>query len=195
VSARRLVLGGLDQLPGNGALRIGVRLADVEQGTIAQTIDASAPMADILAAEKELALRIFEALGVTLTPDERAAVMQRPTSDLAALLAYGSGVRAEYAGDYRTAASEFRRAARLDPNFAQASRRAIELRTRAESGTLTPIMIPGVRALDAAVGLTIDRVNRPIDAVTGVARGTGGAADPGFPAGPAATILITVTRP
>lgn len=195
VSARRLILGALDEMPGDGRLRIAVRLADVEQGTIAQTIDASAPLVDILAAEKELVFRIFDALGITLTPAEREAISQRATSDLAALLAYGAGLRAEYQGDFRRAGAEFRRAQRLDPRFSQASQRALEVRIQSEGGSMTPLMIPGLRARDAAVGLTIDRINRPLDVMTGVARGTGGAADPGFPAGLASTIVITVTRP
>ncbi len=194
IGARRLVIGAVDELPGDGGLRLGVRLADVEQGTVAQAIDAQAPLADILAAEKALAFRIFDALGVVLTPAERAAVEQRPTNDLAALLAYGAGVQAEYRGDFRTAASEYRRAQRLDPSFAGASRRAQDVRARAETGVTEPIGMPGLRSRDAAVGTTIDRLNRPLDMITGVTRNTGGVGDPSFPA-TTATVLITVNRP
>ncbi len=194
VSARRLVIGSLDELPGDGGLRIGVRLADVEQGTVQQAIDAQAPLIDILAAQKALAFRILDALGVTLTPAERAAIEQRPTRDLAALLAYGAGVQAEYAGDYRTAASQYRRAQRLDPGFVGAGVRAREVRARSESGTVFPVAIPGLRSLDAAVGTAIDRINRPLDQITSAAGNIGSAADPSFPT-TAATVLITVTRP
>jgi len=194
VSARRLVLGGLDELPGSDGLRIGVRLADVERGSIDQTIDARAPLADILAAEKELVFRILEALGVTLTPAERAAIQRRATTDLGALLAYGSGLRLEYLGDFRGAAAEFRRAQRLDPAFVVAGERAREARARSEAGTMAPLALPGLRSLDAAVGSTIDRINRPLDYITTVTRNTGGAGDPSFPS-TAATVLITITRP
>jgi TolB-like protein len=194
VSARRLVLGGLDELPSGSGLRIGVRLADVERGSIDQTIDAQAPLADILAAEKALVFRIFDALGVTLTPAERAAIQQPPTGDLAALLAYGSGLRLEHLGDYRSAAAEFRRAQRLDPSFSAAGQRAQEVRIRSETGTIAPLAMPGLRSRDAAVGSTIDRINRPLDYITTVTRNTGGAGDPSFPS-TAATVLITITRP
>ena len=194
VSASRLVIGGVMELPGYGGLRLGVRLADVENGTITQAVDAQAPLVDILAAEKELVFRIFDALGVTLTPAERVAIEQRQTRDLAALLAYGSGVKAEYAGDYRTAATEFRRARRLDPGFAAASDRAQQARTRAEIGTVLPISVPGLRSRDVAVGSALDRINRPLDQITAATRNTGGAVDPSFPS-TAATVLITVTRP
>lgn len=194
VSARRLVFGAIDELPGNGGLRLGVRLADVESGTVAQAIDAQAPLVDILDAQKALSFRIFDALGVTLTPAERAAVAQKPTSDLAALLAYGSGVQAEYAGDYRLAASEYRRAARLDGNFSAASTRAQEVRARSETGVSIPISLPGLRPLNAAVASTIDRINRPLDQITTATSTTGAAADPAFPT-TTATVIITVTRP
>lgn len=194
VSARRLVLGGLDELPGGDGLRIGVRLADVERGSIDATIDAQAPLIDILAAEKALVFRIFDALGVTLTPQERATIEQRATADLAALLAYGSGLQAEYFGDFRRAAAEFRRAQRLDPEFSAAGRRAQEVRIRSETGTMAPLVMPGLRSRDMAVGSTIDRINRPLDLITTVTRNAGGAGDPSFPS-TAATVLITITRP
>ena len=194
VSARRLVIGSLDQLPGSDALRLGVRLADVEQGTVTQAIDAQAPLADILAAEKALVFRILDALGVVLTPAERQAIERRATSDLAALLAYGAGVQAEYLGDFRTAASEYRRAQRLDPSFDGIEERAREARARSESAVINPIAFPGLRSRDAAVSTTIDRLNRPLDLITGATRNTGGLVDPSFPI-TSATILITVTRP
>jgi len=194
VSARRLVIGSLDELTGSDGLRLGVRLADVERGTVTQAIDAQAPLADILAAEKALVFRILDALGVVLTPAERQAIERRATSDLAALLAYGAGVQAEYLGDFRAAASEYRRAQRLDPTFAGIEERAREARARSESAVLNPIAFPGLRSRDAAVSTTIDRLNRPLDLITGATRNTGGLADPSFPI-TSATILITVTRP
>lgn len=193
VSARRLVIGSLDQL-GEGSLRLGVRLADVERGTVEQAIDAQAPLVDILDAEKALVFKIFDALGVTLTPEERALVAQRPTDDLAALLAYGDGVRAEYLGDYRAAASAYRRANRIDAAFGTAARRAQQVRARSETGTTAPLALPGLRSRDAAVGGALDRINQPLAQVAKPIRNTGGAGDPSFPT-TAATVLITITRP
>ncbi len=194
VSARRLVIGSLDELPNDGGLRMGVRLADVERGTVEQAIDATAPLVDILDAQKALVFRILTSLGVTLTPAERAAIEQRPTNNVTALLAYGEGIKAEYAGDYRTAASQYRRAQRLDASFVSAGVRAREVRARSETGTTAPIAIPGLRSREAAVGNALDGVNRPLSQITTVLRNTGGAADPGFPT-TAAIVLITVTRP
>jgi hypothetical protein len=196
VQARQLLVGSVTALPGGragGDLRLGVRIADVQTGTVEGAIDASAPLADILAAEKALAFRLFDRLGVVLAPDERAAVEQRPTATLAALLAYGEGVRREYLGDFRGAAAAYRRAVRLDPRVRAAADRQAQARTMAEAGVANPAFVPGLRAVDAIVGLTIDRLNRPLDPIATFTP-NGRSADPAFPT-TAATVVITVNRP
>lgn len=197
LQARRLVVGRVTALPGGGTrrdIRLGVQLADVEQGTLETAVDASAPLADVLAAEKALAFRLFDALGVALAPDERAAVEQHPTRDIAALLAYGQGVRLQLAGDYRGATAAFRRAARLDPQFRAARARATEARGIADAGVVNPVLVPGVHAVGAAVGVTVDRLNRPLDLITTFTTSGARTTDPAFAAA-TATVVITVTRP
>lgn len=197
LAAQRLVVGRVTALPGSGArrdIRLGVQLADVETGTIETAVDASAPLADVLAAEKALAFRLFDALGVVLTPDERAAVEQHPTGSVAALVAYGRGVRLQLAGDHRGATTEFRRAARLDPQFRAARARATEARGVAEAGVVNPMLVPGMHAVDAAVGVTVDRLNRPLNLITTLATGGSRAMDPAFAAA-TATVVITISRP
>src|SRR5215207_5259015 len=120
VGARRLVIGALGQRPG-GLLAIDARVADVATGDVRAAISASAPLADILAAEKQLALRLLTQLGVNLTPAARARIEERPTRNIAALLAYSRAVRYEVRGDYQRAATEYRAALRLDPAFALAT--------------------------------------------------------------------------
>jgi TolB-like protein len=74
--------------------------------------------------EKRLALGVFRALGIELTAAERERVMQQPTANLEALLAYGACLEAEDAGDFSRAAGECRRAATLDPGFGAAQQAA-----------------------------------------------------------------------
>jgi tetratricopeptide (TPR) repeat protein len=131
---------------------------------------------------------------VTLAPDERAAVEQRPTANLAALLEYGHGARLEILGDYRAAEQAFRRAVRLDPHFRAARARASEARRLAEAGVTNPLLVPGVRAIDAAVGSTIDRLNRPFDFLTRFGSPGSRTSDPTFFSS-TATVVITVNRP
>lgn len=193
VSAERLVFGSVEQFDAR-TLRIGARIGDVASGAVSTAVDARAPLAEILAAEKELVFRLFDALGVQLSPQERAKVEQQPTRNLEALLAYGRGVQRSYEGDFRGASQAFRDAFRLDPSFTGARTREVESRSIGAMGTPIPVAVPGVRALDAAISTTVDRLNRPLDLVTNVTRAVSTAADPAFP-GTQATIVITINRP
>jgi TolB-like protein len=176
VGARRLVVGRLTQRPG-GELGIDARIADVATTEVRPAVSARASLDDILRAEKELALRIFAQLGVNLTPAERAAVEERATQNLAALLAYSRGVRYEVEGRYDAAAREYGTALRLDPSFALAGARLAGVR-------------PGAGPqLDRAIGTAAGRVNYPSGRVV-----LGGATDPAFPE-QTVTIIIEVTTP
>lgn len=192
VRADRLLLGTLDTLPGT-QLRLAVRVADVASGVVEQAIDVRAPLSDILDAEKAIALRMFDALGVTLTPAERALVNVHATDNLQALLAYGRAVEAELRGDRRRAADEFQRATILDPGFGAAGARAESARQQLRASA-TPALMPGLRALDAPVAGTVDRLNRPLDLITSLSRPLAGAGDPAFPS-TIVTVVITVRRP
>jgi curli biogenesis system outer membrane secretion channel CsgG len=119
IGARRVVIGEMASAPG-GTIVISLRVVDVIAGTVAQVITASAPLARTIDAEKSLAIRVFEQLGITLTPSQRALVEQRPTTNLDATVAYGRGVEAEARGDAIGAVGAFGDAARLDAGFAAA---------------------------------------------------------------------------
>lgn len=196
LGAGQLVVGTV--APAGGAeIRVDSRIANVGSGRVDVAVSAAAALEDILAAEKELVFRLFDQLGVTLTPAERALVEQRPTRNLTALLAYGRGVRYEVDGRYAAATAEYARAARLDPNFALARARARELRAHADVWPL-----PAVPVGAAAAGFTIgagtlgaamvDRLNPTFPFAT-----TGGTATPADPVFPAlqATVIIRVILP
>lgn len=177
LQAGRLVTGTLSRVPG-GDVRFEARITDVMTGRIDTAIVATAPLNDVLAAEKQVALRLFEYLGINLTPQERALVMQEPTRDIEALVAYGQGVKSEVNGQYAAAARSFERAMRLDRGFAQAGNRALEVRTTATRGS---------------VASAVQHVNRPLATIPGQ-NVPGLAVDPGFP-GSRATIVVTITQP
>lgn len=194
LQARRLVLGTVDTLPG-GDFRLSARIADVETGAITNALDARADARDLLAAEKVIAYRLFDALGVTLTPAERAAIdAARPAVSLAALVAYGEGVQAELSGDVRRAYTSYASASLLAPELASARERASALRPVASRQTTAPSLLPGVRPIDAAVAGTVDRLNRPLDLFTTYTRPLSGPSDPAFPS-TVVTIVIEVRRP
>jgi len=194
VSAERLIFGAVEPLPDGRTIRLGARIGDVERSTVTSAVDARAPLAEIFAAEKELVFRLFQSLGIVLSPAERAEIEQQPTKSVAALLAYGRGVQRTYEGDATGAAEAFREAHRIDRNFRGARTRELEARAIGAIGTSNPIAIPGVRPLDRAISTAVDRINRPLDLVTNVSRAVSSAIDPSFP-NSKGIIVITVVRP
>ena len=95
----------------------------------------------LLDAEKRLVLGLYSSLGVELTSTERERVMQRPTENLQALLAFGSGLEAADAGEFARAAREFARAAALDGGFAGAREHASTARATAAAQATTPATV------------------------------------------------------
>jgi TolB-like protein len=127
VQARRLVVGSLGWTP-KQQLGLNVHIADVRTGSFRTAVAAQTSIDDILRAEKQLALDLFEKLGVPLTPKEQEAVERMPTRNVDAFLAYSRGVRLEAEGRYTAAAGEYQQAAGLDPDFkaAQAHLEAVQ---------------------------------------------------------------------
>lgn len=183
VGARRLVLGSITRLPGD-ELRIDAHIANVATTEVRQAISAETPLGEILDAEKALAFRLFDELGVILTPAERAAVEQRPTRNISALLAYSRGVREEVFGRYDAAGAEYRNAVQLDPGFSLAQRRLGELQPRGAEGGEGPRRR---EALSRAAGVAAEGINRTFTL------GIGGVGDPSFEAAQTTTIIITIT--
>jgi len=70
--------------------------------------------------ENQMALGLFQEMGIELTPAEREAVLHQPTENLDALLAFGLGLEAQDGGRYQDAATFFQQAQRLDPGFTAA---------------------------------------------------------------------------
>ena len=188
VGARRLVLGSLSQSSG-GQLTVNARIADVSTGQVRDAVSALAPLADILGAEKALALRLLGELGINLTPAARARIEERPTRNIAALLAYGRAVRYEVHGDYTQAATEYRSALTLDPSFTLASNRLNRV-----TGVSTDRSTQSSIARASSVAL--DRVNPVFFSPSGGGPrgGAGGPADPTFPS-QIVIVLVTITTP
>ena len=187
IGARRLVVGSLTQTPGN-RLRVDARIADVPTQQVRAAVSAATPVNDILDAEKELAFRLFQQLGVNLSAAERRAVEQRPTKSLAALLAYSRGVRYEVEGQYAAAAREYGTALRLDPGFTASQRRLNDVKAAAPS-TAGRVVVGGGQ-LDRAVATTTDNLNRPNFNTSN--REGQGVADPSASIGQFVEVIITV---
>lgn len=103
------------------ALEMEVRVARVGGAAAAgDAVGQRGGVRRLIEMQKEIALGIYQRLGVDLTPAERERVLRRPTENLQAVLAYGRGLEAADAGDFARAADHFTQAASLDPAFAAA---------------------------------------------------------------------------
>ena len=191
VGARRLVVGAVAQRPGDQELVVEARVADVATSETRGAVSGRAAVDRILDAEKALAMQLFTELGVTLTPAEQAAVQRNRTGNLAALLAYSRGVRAEIDGRYPDAESAYHEAARLDPTFSASSARAERVRSytavAATSGQSTT-------TLNRAVSVTTERVNAGAIPPVGGLAPRSGVADPAYPS-PTVSVIVRVTTP
>jgi|ERR1043166_2293431 TolB-like protein len=119
IGARQLLIGSVGTAP-NGDVQFSARVVDVLSGTVANLLSASAPLARVIDAEKALALRVAEELGVTLTPAQRIAIEQRQTNNVQAMVAFGKGLQAEAKGDIPGAMAQFEEASRMDAAFSAA---------------------------------------------------------------------------
>ena len=84
-----------------------------------QVQDAVARVFDM---EKDLALQLYQSMGIELTVAERERVTRRATRNLQALLEFGWGLESEDLRRYPEAVTRFGRALQLDPNFQEAAR-------------------------------------------------------------------------
>ena len=183
--ARRVVYGALDARGNTMGVSVGVADASTRQVESAAT--AEMRLDDILDTEKQLAFRVFENMGIVLTPAERAAVEERPTRNIAAFVAYGRAVRYETEFRFVDAVGQYREAVRLDPSFALAEARLEEIAPLAGLGSRR-------NALARATDFTVDRVNGLFTSPLGGAQPPGGITDPAFPA-LTITIFITIITP
>ena len=124
--AARVVQGSIADEPGN---QLEVDAAIVEVGTAG--VRATAHGRDLLVRlfdiEKQIALTLFNNMGIQLTPAERDAINQRPTESLQAFLVYSRGLEAQDRGDFGAAQADFDRAVNIDPTFHAATQSAAAL--------------------------------------------------------------------
>jgi len=191
VGARRLVVGAVAEAPGAGELVMEARVADAATSRARGAVSGRAPATRILEAEKSLAMQLFAELGVTLTPAEREAVERNRTGNLAALLAYSRGARAEVEGQYGEAMRAYREAARLDPAFSAPKARVEQLHEYS-----APSFSSGRFAgLTRATAVATERVNAGVIPTVGGALTTGGLADPSYPSPTVRTVVTVTTIP
>jgi TolB-like protein len=121
IRAGRLVNGSLVQ--SGQQLTIESNVIDVNTGTLAAPVAVTNQLDNLFAMQKQLVFRVFEQLGVTLTPAERQLVDRQATTNVNAFLAYSRGLLAADDGRFEDAARYFQEARSLDPGFGAAGAR------------------------------------------------------------------------
>lgn len=105
---------------GNNSLRIDAGLSSTKAAQVIGVDKVSGELVSFMKMEKDLAFRIFDLLGVRLSPEEREAVQKLPTENILAFMQYCRGLDYEDRGMVRNAQHAFASAVKADPNFNKA---------------------------------------------------------------------------
>jgi len=161
----RLVEGSI--LQQGPQLRVDAAVVDVPTTRVAGSANDNRALDELLTLEKNIALGLFQQLGITLTVAERNAIEQRPTRSLAAFLAYSRGLLSEDEGRFEDADRFYQNAVRLDPGFAAAQQKSQQTANIIAGNQVTAQSIEGELA-----GTQEGRIVQ--QAVEGFALGAGG---------------------
>ena len=126
LQAGRVVQGSI--LQQGPQLRVDAAVIDVPTTRLTGATNDDRALDELLTLEKNIALGLFQQLGVTLTTAERNAIEQRPTRSIAAFLSYSRGLLLEDEGQFERAESFYQDALRLDPGFGAAQAKSQETR-------------------------------------------------------------------
>lgn len=162
--SEHVVQGALTAL-GTEGLRLDADLRHTVEGTSTGQVAAEEPLAALFDLEKAAVFRILEALGIPLTPQERAAIDENRTGNLQAFLAYGRGLEALDRRDYPAARQLFLDARELDPGFGPAEDRqeeAAQLERAAET-SIQQVAQLGVQELGEGALATLAGIGQAVD--------------------------------
>jgi tetratricopeptide (TPR) repeat protein len=118
VRASRMVLGTVS-VPSGAQTRLGGNIV-LDTGELVEPLSAEGELEDILALEKDLALRVAESLGYQLSEAERQRILENQPGSLIAFLAFSRGLYSEGLGDFEAAAAFYGEAVRADPQYEEA---------------------------------------------------------------------------
>jgi len=119
--AERMVQGAVTIPPvGTGSVQLTASVVS-GSGVVRPVAPATGPFPRLLALEKQVVFGLAAQLGIQLTEAERQRILKEGPRNLAAFLAYSSGLEAMDGGDYAGAARHFGEATSADPSFRAAA--------------------------------------------------------------------------
>jgi len=164
LQAGRLVQGSI--LQQGPDLRVDAALIDVPTTRVAGATNDNRALDQLLTLEKNIALGLFQQMGITLTTAERNAIEQRPTRSLAAFVAYSRGLLLEDERQFEAADAFYQQAVRLDPSFSAAQNKSQETRRLIAGNQLTSRSIESNLA-GTAEGRLVDQATLGVVAMGG----------------------------
>jgi tetratricopeptide (TPR) repeat protein len=135
LQAGRLVQGSI--LQQGQQLRVDAAVIEVPTTQIAGSTNDDQALDQLFTLERNIALGLFQQLGITLTTTQRNAIEQRPTRSLAAFLSYSRGLVEEDQGRYDEANRYYQNAVRIDPGFGPAQQKTEQMQSIINSQQVT----------------------------------------------------------
>jgi tetratricopeptide (TPR) repeat protein len=156
LGAGRIVQGRVDGDP--GVLRLQALTVPIATAALpTRPVEQAGAIATLFEMQKEMALALYEAMGVQLTAAERERVLMRPTQNVQALLAFGFGIEAADAGRFAEAQGHFEAALRLDPSFTLAQAERDRVRDLVEATDQSALALDRLAFLELGPGRPFDR--------------------------------------
>lgn len=156
MQAGRLVNGSMVQL--GTQLTVQSNVIEVATSQLTDPVQATNELDNFFVLQKQLVLRVFDQLGVTLTPAERQLVDRQATTNFNAFLAYSRGLTAADDGRFEDAARFFNEARSLDPGFGAAGARFQAAQTAAVGAQVSSASIES--GLTGAESQTVSAADR-----------------------------------
>ena len=119
LGANRLLKGSFFDLT-SARVRVDALVARSITGELDATTDITGSTKDFVRLEKELVFKILNELKISISDDEREAILTVPTENFFAFLQYSRGLDLEDRGLYSEAAQAYASAVAADPSFTQA---------------------------------------------------------------------------
>jgi tetratricopeptide (TPR) repeat protein len=117
--SHRIISGGYDVV-GKNLLKMDVNFWDFPNREPTSTQSKEKPLRDVLKVEKQVVVDLITDLGIYLTKQDREKILQVPTKNLQAFMAFCRGLEKQDEGNYGAAVKEFQTAVILDPGFQSA---------------------------------------------------------------------------
>lgn len=162
LKAEHVVQGVLAQ-SGERELRMDATVLNTARREAAGNFGQNQALDAIFALEKEIVFSIFNTLGVSLTAAEREKVNENRTGNLLAFLAYGRGLDALDRGNYSEAATHFRQASQLDPNFQRVQVQQQEVAQLQQASAEAPAQVVAAPTPATAVSSLAAQTNNAVN--------------------------------